>query len=73
MGVIHGIHYFVPRMLGQGRPGHIVNTASMAGLVAVAEMGPYCTSKHAVVGLERVAQRRARAARHPRQRDSARG
>ena len=51
MGVIHGIHYFVPRMLAQGRPGHIVNTASLAGLVAVAEMGPYCTSKHAVVGL----------------------
>jgi NAD(P)-dependent dehydrogenase (short-subunit alcohol dehydrogenase family) len=51
MGVIHGIHYFVPRMLAQGRPGHIVNTASLAGLVPVAEMGPYCTSKHAVVGL----------------------
>jgi NAD(P)-dependent dehydrogenase (short-subunit alcohol dehydrogenase family) len=51
MGVVHGIHYFVPRMLAQGRPGHIVNTASMAGLVAVAEMGPYATSKHAVVGL----------------------
>jgi NAD(P)-dependent dehydrogenase (short-subunit alcohol dehydrogenase family) len=51
MGVIHGVHYFVPRMLAQGREGHIVNTASMAGLVAVAEMGPYCTSKHAVVGL----------------------
>lgn len=51
MGVIHGIHSFVPRMLAQGRPGHIVNTASLAGLVAVAEMGPYVTSKHAVVGL----------------------
>ena len=51
MGVVHGIHAFVPRMLGQGRPGHVVNTASMAGLVAVAEMAPYCTSKHAVVGL----------------------
>jgi NAD(P)-dependent dehydrogenase (short-subunit alcohol dehydrogenase family) len=51
MGVVHGVHFFVPRMLAQGRPGHIVNTASMAGLVAVAEMGPYCTSKHAVVGL----------------------
>jgi NAD(P)-dependent dehydrogenase (short-subunit alcohol dehydrogenase family) len=51
MGVVHGIHYFVPRMLRQGRPGHVVNTASMAGLVAVAEMAPYCTSKHAVVGL----------------------
>ncbi len=51
MGVVHGIHYFVPRMLRQGRPGHVVNTASLAGLVAVAEMAPYCTSKHAVVGL----------------------
>jgi NAD(P)-dependent dehydrogenase (short-subunit alcohol dehydrogenase family) len=51
MGVVHGIHSFVPRMLLQGRPAHIVNTASLAGLVAVAEMAPYCTSKHAVVGL----------------------
>lgn len=51
MGVVHGIHAFVPRMLAQGRPGHIVNTASMAGLVAVAEMAPYAASKHAVVGL----------------------
>jgi NAD(P)-dependent dehydrogenase (short-subunit alcohol dehydrogenase family) len=51
MGVVHGIHAFVPRMLTQGRPAHVVNTASMAGLVAVAEMAPYCTSKHAVVGL----------------------
>ena len=38
MGVVHGIHFFVPRMLQQGRPGHIVNTASLAGLVPVAEM-----------------------------------
>ena len=51
MGVVHGVHFFVPRMLAQGRPAHIVNTASMAGLVAVAEMAPYATSKHAVVGL----------------------
>jgi len=51
MGVVHGIHYFVPRMLRQGRPGHIVNTASLAGLVPIAELAPYCTSKHAVVGL----------------------
>jgi NAD(P)-dependent dehydrogenase (short-subunit alcohol dehydrogenase family) len=51
MGVVHGVHSFVPRMLRQGRPGHVVNTASMAGLVPVAEMAPYATSKHAVVGL----------------------
>jgi NAD(P)-dependent dehydrogenase (short-subunit alcohol dehydrogenase family) len=51
MGVVHGIHFFLPRMLAQGRPANIVNTASMAGLVPVAEMAPYTTSKHAVVGL----------------------
>ncbi len=51
LGVVHGIHYFVPRMLRQSRPGHVVNTASLAGLVPVAEMAPYATSKHAVVGL----------------------
>jgi NAD(P)-dependent dehydrogenase (short-subunit alcohol dehydrogenase family) len=51
MGTIHGVHYFVPRMLRQGRPGHIVNTASAAGLLAAAEMGPYCASKFGVVGL----------------------
>ena len=51
MGVVHGVHHFTPRMLAQGRPAHIVNTASMAGLVAVPEMVPYATSKHAVVGL----------------------
>jgi NAD(P)-dependent dehydrogenase (short-subunit alcohol dehydrogenase family) len=51
MGVVHGVHSFVPRMLRQGRPAHIVNTASGAGLVPVAEMAPYATSKHAVVGL----------------------
>lgn len=51
MGVVHGVHSFVPRMLAQGRPAHIVNTASMAGLVPVAEMVPYATTKHAVVGL----------------------
>jgi NAD(P)-dependent dehydrogenase (short-subunit alcohol dehydrogenase family) len=51
MGVIHGVHFFVPRMLKQGRPAHIVNTASMAGLVANPKMAPYCTSKFGVVGL----------------------
>ena len=51
MGVIHGVHAFVPRMLAQGRPAHIVNTASMLGLVPGPETAPYATSKHAVVGL----------------------
>jgi NAD(P)-dependent dehydrogenase (short-subunit alcohol dehydrogenase family) len=50
-GVIHGIEAFVPRMLGQGVEGHIVNTASMAGLIASQGLGVYNTSKYAVVGL----------------------
>jgi NAD(P)-dependent dehydrogenase (short-subunit alcohol dehydrogenase family) len=51
MGVAHGIAAFGPRMLDQPDGGHIVNTASLAGLVPVPLMVPYATSKHAVVGL----------------------
>ncbi|MBI3994201.1 MAG: SDR family NAD(P)-dependent oxidoreductase [Candidatus Lambdaproteobacteria bacterium] len=50
-GVIHGVEAFVPRMISQQEGGHVVNTASIAGLVAVAGLGPYQTSKFAVVGL----------------------
>ena len=50
-GVIHGIEAFVPRMIARGEPGHIVNTASMAGLIATKGLGVYNTSKYAVVGL----------------------
>ncbi len=50
LGVVHGIRSFVPLLLEQGE-GHVVNTASAAGLVAVPYMGPYTASKHAVVAL----------------------
>jgi NAD(P)-dependent dehydrogenase (short-subunit alcohol dehydrogenase family) len=50
-GVIHGVEAFVPRMIAQQEPGHIVNTASMAGLIASQGLGVYNTSKYAVVGL----------------------
>jgi NAD(P)-dependent dehydrogenase (short-subunit alcohol dehydrogenase family) len=50
-GVIHGIESFVPRMIAAGQPGHVVNTASMAGLIASQGLGVYNTSKYAVVGL----------------------
>lgn len=50
-GVIHGIHAFVPRMIDQGGDAHIVNTASMAGLMGLPTMSAYCASKFAVVGL----------------------
>lgn len=48
-GVIHGIRAFVPRMLQQDSEGHIVNTASVAGLLSPPGMGSYCVSKHSVV------------------------
>ena len=57
MGVVHGLRAFMPIMLRQGGEGHIVNTASMAGLVAGAGMGVYNASKFAVVGLSETLQR----------------
>jgi len=54
MGVVHGIRHFLPRMLQanrSGEPGHVVNTASMAGWVNPPLMGVYNVSKHAVVSL----------------------
>jgi NAD(P)-dependent dehydrogenase (short-subunit alcohol dehydrogenase family) len=50
-GVIHGLESFLPRMIASGRRGHVVNTASMAGLVATRGLGIYNTTKYAVVGL----------------------
>jgi len=49
-GVVHGVHVFLPLLLEQDE-GHIVNTASLAGLQGVAGLGVYCTTKFAVVGL----------------------
>lgn len=48
-GVVHGIRTFLPIMLEQGEAGHIVNTASMAGLLSGPTAGIYGTTKHAVV------------------------
>jgi NAD(P)-dependent dehydrogenase (short-subunit alcohol dehydrogenase family) len=49
-GVVHGCHSFLPLLLEQNE-GHVVNTASVAGLGGVAGLGMYCTTKFAVVGL----------------------
>ena len=49
-GVVHGIRAFLPIMTEQGN-GHIVNTASMAGLMAVPGAAPYNAAKHAVVAI----------------------
>ncbi len=50
-GVINGIRTFVPIMLKQNRPAHIVNTASIAGLMKGHHSAPYIVTKHAVVAL----------------------
>jgi NAD(P)-dependent dehydrogenase (short-subunit alcohol dehydrogenase family) len=49
-GVIYGINAFVPLFMEQNE-GHVVNTASLAGLGGAPGMGPYCAAKFAVVGL----------------------
>ncbi|WP_397533583.1 SDR family oxidoreductase [Roseateles sp.] len=56
MGVVHGVRLFTPMMLAAAKAdpsfeGHIVNTASMAGMLNAPNMGVYNVSKHAVVSL----------------------
>jgi NADP-dependent 3-hydroxy acid dehydrogenase YdfG len=50
-GVVHGVRAFVPGMIAHGEDGHIVNTASVAGLLSAPTMGVYNVSKHSVVAL----------------------
>jgi NAD(P)-dependent dehydrogenase (short-subunit alcohol dehydrogenase family) len=51
-GVVHGLASFLPILRGQSTPSHIVNTASMGGLMSgVAFIGPYAASKTAVVSI----------------------
>jgi NAD(P)-dependent dehydrogenase (short-subunit alcohol dehydrogenase family) len=49
-GVVHGVATFVPLLIEQGE-GHVVNTASIAGLVSAAFLGPYNATKQAVVAI----------------------
>lgn len=50
-GPLHCVHSFVPRMLADGEPGHVVITGSMSGLTVVPGNGAYQMSKHAAVAL----------------------
>jgi NAD(P)-dependent dehydrogenase (short-subunit alcohol dehydrogenase family) len=51
-GVVHGVRAFLPIMREQGTPGHVVNTASIGGLLTGSPViGPYCATKAAVVSL----------------------
>lgn len=63
MGVLYGVRHFIPAMIEQGAGGHIVNTASLAGLVH--GMGIYGVSKHAVVALSESLFTELAAAGHP--------
>ena len=55
-GVIHGQRVFLPTLIEQNE-GHIVNTASVAGLISSPFMSPYCASKFAVVGISECLQK----------------
>jgi NAD(P)-dependent dehydrogenase (short-subunit alcohol dehydrogenase family) len=59
-GPIHGVEAFLPRMIEQGEGGHILFTASFAGLVPNVGLGPYCVAKYGVVALAEVLQREMR-------------
>jgi NAD(P)-dependent dehydrogenase (short-subunit alcohol dehydrogenase family) len=50
LGVVHGVRAFVPPMLAQGS-GHVLNTASVGGLVPLPQLAPYAVAKHGVVAL----------------------
>lgn len=63
-GVIHGIRAFVPLLIEQGE-GHVVNTASLAGLVSAPFMGPYNATKHAVVTISETLAKDLRAVGSP--------
>lgn len=59
-GPIHGVEAFLPRMIEQAAGGHIVNTASFAGMVPNDGLGVYCVAKYGVVAMSEVLQRELR-------------
>jgi NAD(P)-dependent dehydrogenase (short-subunit alcohol dehydrogenase family) len=59
-GPIHGVEAFLPRMIEQGTGGHILFTASFAGLVPNVGLGPYCVTKYGTVALAEVLSKELR-------------
>jgi NAD(P)-dependent dehydrogenase (short-subunit alcohol dehydrogenase family) len=51
LGVVHGVHTFVPLLLESGSEGHVINIASMAAVVPVRGIAPYNVAKHGVLAL----------------------
>jgi len=64
--VIHGIRIFLPPLLASGEEGHIVNTASMAGLTTSAFMSVYDVTKHGVVALSESMYKEAQVGQSPK-------
>jgi NAD(P)-dependent dehydrogenase (short-subunit alcohol dehydrogenase family) len=54
LGVVNGVRSFTPKMIAHGEPAHIVNTASVAGLISPPGFSAYTVTKHAVVALSEV-------------------
>ena len=50
-GVVHGLQAFVPLIQSHGEGGHVVSTASVAGMISIPGTGPYNATKYAVVGI----------------------
>lgn len=59
-GPIHGVEAFLPRMIAQGTGGHVLFTASFAGLVPNVGLGPYCVTKYGTVALAEVLSKELR-------------
>jgi NAD(P)-dependent dehydrogenase (short-subunit alcohol dehydrogenase family) len=59
-GAIHGVEAFLPGMVTSGHDGHVLFTASFAGLVPNVDMGPYCVTKYGIVALAEVLHRELR-------------
>jgi NAD(P)-dependent dehydrogenase (short-subunit alcohol dehydrogenase family) len=59
-GPIHGVEVFVPRMIAQAEGGHVLSTASFAGLVPNVGLGAYCVAKYGVVALMEVLHKELR-------------
>ncbi|MHB8463970.1 MAG: SDR family NAD(P)-dependent oxidoreductase [Acidimicrobiales bacterium] len=60
-GPIHGVEAFLPRLAASGKGGHLLFTASFAGLAPNIGAGPYCVTKYGVVALAEVLHRELRA------------
>jgi NAD(P)-dependent dehydrogenase (short-subunit alcohol dehydrogenase family) len=51
IGAFNGVRAFVPAMIERGEPAHVVNTASISGVLAFPRIGPYAATKYGIVGL----------------------